>query len=97
MANLPPLPLLPPGQPLHLPPPVLPAPPAGAPLPEHRAHRNFAAFYGDAGLDPYQDSYARILERMDPEVNNAISHVFLWEQAGGLGAVPPSLFVLRPP
>jgi hypothetical protein len=88
MANPLPLPLLPPGQPLPLLPPGMPAPPPGAPLPEHRTHKNFAAFYGDAGLDPYQDSYARILGRMDPEVNNAISHVFLLEQAVGLGAVP---------
>ncbi len=88
MANLLPLPLPPPGQPLPLLPPGMPAPPLGAPSPGHRPHKSFVAFYGNAGLDPYQDSYARILERMDPEVNNAISHVFLLEQAVGLGAVP---------
>jgi hypothetical protein len=51
-------------------------------------HRTFRALYQDASADPYQGRYERIMERFDPERNNAISHVMLLEQAGGAGAIP---------
>jgi hypothetical protein len=44
-------------------------------------HQTFSALYQDATLDPCQGNYGRIMDRFDPEVNNAISRVFLFEQA----------------
>jgi hypothetical protein len=79
MANL----LPPPGQPMVNPLPQ-PAPTLLAPV----RHSTYSSFYSDPMLDPFQGSYARVMERMDPEVNNALSHVMLLEQAVGVGPVP---------
>jgi hypothetical protein len=51
-------------------------------------HSTYSSFYSDTVLDPFQGNYTRVLERMDPEVNNAISHVMLLEQAVGGSPVP---------
>jgi hypothetical protein len=51
-------------------------------------HQSFSEFYGDNGLDPFRGDYARIMERFDPDVNNALSHVLLLGQAVGCGPVP---------
>jgi hypothetical protein len=51
-------------------------------------HSTYSSFYSDITLDPFQGNYARVMERMDPEVNNALSHVMLLEQAVGAGPVP---------
>jgi hypothetical protein len=53
------------------------------PLPVARRYTTFAAYYGDVTLDPYRGNYRRILERLDPEVNNLITHELLLEQAVG--------------
>jgi hypothetical protein len=85
MTNLPPLPGPPPSIPL-LPVPLLGLGVAGP-------HRNLASFYRDESLDPCHGVYARIMDRFDPEVNRAISHDMLLEQAVRAGAVPqPYLF-----
>jgi len=62
-------------------------PPGPAPLVPAR-HASFTAFYNDIMLDPFQGEYTRVMERMDPEVNNGVSHVMLLEQAAGTGPVP---------
>jgi hypothetical protein len=62
-------------------------PPGPAPL-VPACHASFTAFYNDIMLDPFQGEYTRVMERMDPEVNNGVSHVMLLEQAVGTGPVP---------
>jgi len=57
-------------------------------LPPNQLHQSFGAFYGDASLDPCSGDYTRIMDRFDPEVNPAISHVTLLERAIGSGPVP---------
>jgi hypothetical protein len=51
-------------------------------------HQSFEEFYRDPTLDPFQGDYARVMERFDPEVNNALSYVLLLGQAVGGGPVP---------
>jgi hypothetical protein len=53
-----------------------------------RQHTTYASYYGDTILDPYQGEYGRILERLDPDVNSAVSHVLLLEQAMGSSVTP---------
>jgi len=60
----------------------------GAAIPIMQGHQNFPSYYGDGTLDPYQGNYTRILERLDPETNNGLSHVMLLEQAVGTGPCP---------
>jgi hypothetical protein len=48
----------------------------------------FNTFYADSELDPNHGTYQRIIERFDPEVNNAVLFVYLLEQAVGSGPVP---------
>jgi hypothetical protein len=50
--------------------------------------RTFREYYSDETRDPCKGSYSRIMDRFDPEVNNAVSHVMLLEQAIGSGVVP---------
>jgi hypothetical protein len=79
MANL----LPQPGQPM-----ANPLPQFAQPLLAPVRHSTYSSFYSDTSLDPFQGNYARVMERMDPEVNNALSHVVLLEQAVGAGPVP---------
>ena len=79
MANLPPQP----GQPVANPLPLLPQP-----MLAPTRHSTYSSFYSDTALDPFQGNYARVMERMDPEVNQALSHIMLLEQAVGMGPVP---------
>jgi hypothetical protein len=44
--------------------------------------------FADPELDPGPGQYQRILERFDPEINPAISHVMLLEQTTGSGPIP---------
>jgi hypothetical protein len=57
-------------------------------------HQTFAEFYSDPSLDPFQGGYAQVLERFDPETNNALSYVLLLGQAVGGGANSTSLSLL---
>jgi len=70
--------------------PILPqpGPERGAVNTVTQRHRSFASYYGDETLDPFQGNYTRILERLDPETNNGLSHFMLLEQAVGTGACP---------
>jgi hypothetical protein len=65
---------------------LLPQP--GALRPTAQLHKDFKAFYGDPTLDRCQGDYTRIIDRFDSELNPAISHVILLEQALGMQAVP---------
>jgi hypothetical protein len=58
-----------------------PLPPPGQPFQTPARHTTYASYYSDATLDPYQGNYARLFNRLDPEVNNVVSHVILLEQA----------------
>jgi hypothetical protein len=60
----------------------------GAAITIMQRHRNFTSYYGDETLDPLQGNYTRILERLDPETNNGLSHVMLMEQAVRTGPCP---------
>ncbi|MFN9983024.1 MAG: hypothetical protein ACK53Y_24070, partial [bacterium] len=51
-------------------------------------HTTFASFYGDGTLDPYSGDYASVMERLDPEVNQAVTPLILFEQAVGAGPIP---------
>jgi hypothetical protein len=84
--------------PLPIIPPMLPQPPGQEhPVNNQLArpastrgvrHKNFASLYSDVEVDPFQRNYSRVMQRFDPEINNALSHVMLLEQAVSCGAAP---------
>jgi hypothetical protein len=65
-----------------------PLPLPGLPPNNGARHTTFASFYGDGTLDPYSGDYARVMERLDPEVNQAVTPLILFEQAVGAGPIP---------
>jgi len=65
-----------------------PVPLPGPPSNNGARHTTFASFYGDETLDPYSGEYARVMERLDPEINQAVTPLILFEQVVGTGPIP---------
>jgi hypothetical protein len=63
------------------------------PLPGHlpaneRCHVTFVTLYADETADPCQGNYQRIMGRLDPETNQLVTPLLLFEQAVGAGPIP---------
>jgi hypothetical protein len=58
------------------------------PLNGSSRHNAFASFYSDTTKDPCSGQYARIMNRFDPDQDNAIQAEVLLDQALGAGCVP---------
>jgi hypothetical protein len=63
---------------------LLPGPPSN----NGARHATFASFYRNETLNPYSGEYARVMERLEPEINQAVTPLILFEEVVGAGPIP---------
>jgi hypothetical protein len=77
--------------------PVQVAPPLGVNLVPRAPPSTFSQWYGDETRDPCQGNYRRIMNRFNPDRNDAVPGQTLFQQAVSGGGVVPRLICAAAP